>query len=713
MIYDGYITSAEPEIGEAGLRDGGHYVQNAPRVTFLTNETATLGAMIDQVKTYLGNLVEVVGYSLELGLPDKVDSTVVVVTTEAVLDTAKEIIPHECRTIVARRSINYAKMEELLNVSPGTKVVVASKDLTSARETTLILKELGMDHVDYVPWVPGLPLPGVEIAITSGGPHLAPPDVQQVINLGFRPMDISTMVDIVLACGLPTEMVNAISLDYIRGMVRLNQRLLAANTGLEESSARLHTLISFLDEGVVYMDRNGIVEVCNQAVQDLLGVNPKMLYGKQLAAIAAGDVIRTALKSGLSTHGVEDIATRRVSASVVPVLQDTEVRGAICVFRDVSDVRRLEQEIAKNIGTGHTTRYTVRDIYGKSPAVKRLIDRLRKIAATDLTVLITGESGVGKEVAAQAIHNLSSRKNGPFVAVNFAALPETLAESELFGYEEGSFTGARRGGRRGYFEEAHKGTIFLDEIGDASPTVQASLLRVLQEKRIIRVGGNRVIQLDFRVIAATNRSLKEMVAEGRFRRDLCYRLNVLNLAIPPLRERKGDIPELINYFLMGSGNVPEVEEDVMQVLRNHDWPGNIRELQNVVSHIVSVYQGPRVTLDDLPETLFEREVSSSDSGYRSIVGNLEKLGDLQLFCEILEVLQKHAGPSGVGRTAISSESPSHPGLHTVRTYVGYLAEVGACIVGSTRQGTRITAMGSDLLGFIRLYLAGLNGTKGN
>lgn len=684
-----------------------------PTVTFLTNETATSGAMIDQVKTYLGNLVGAVGYSLESGFPEKIDSTVVVVTTEAVLSAAKDIIPPQCRTIVARRSINYAKMEELLNVSPGTKVVVASRDLTSARETTVILKELGMDHVNYVPWVPGLPLPGIETAITSGGPHLAPPDVRQVIDLGFRPMDISTMVDIVLASGLPTEMVNALSLDYIRSMVRLNQRLLAVNANLEESSARLHTLISFLDAGVAYMNRNGIVEVCNRAVQDLLGVSHKMLHGKELAAIAAGDVIRTALKSGLSTHGVEDIATRRVSVSVVPVLQGTEVRGAICVFRDVSDVRRLEQEIAKNIGTGHTTKYTVRDIYGKSPAVKRLIDRLSKIAATDLTVLITGESGVGKEVAAQAIHNLSSRKNGPFVAVNFAALPESLAESELFGYEEGSFTGARRGGRRGYFEEAHKGTIFLDEIGDASPAVQASLLRVLQEKKIIRVGGNRVIQLDFRVIAATNRSLKEMVAEGKFRKDLYYRLNVLNLAIPPLRERKDDISQLVNHFLMGSGNVPEVDEDVIQVLRNHDWPGNIRELQNVVSHITSVYQGPRVTLDDLPETLFDREVSSSDLGYRSIVGKLEKLGDLQMFCEILEVLQRHASASGMGRTAISSDSPSHPGLHTVRTYVGHLAEVGACVVGSTRQGTRITVMGSELLGCIRLYLAGLNRPKDN
>jgi transcriptional regulator with PAS, ATPase and Fis domain len=681
------------------------------KITVLSNETATYRVMLEQLRKYLGDLVETEGYSLESGFPSKLDSNLVIALTKTVLDLAEGIIPPGCKTIIPRRSVDCTRIEGLLQIPPGSKIVVASRDMASVKETIQVLKDLGMDHLNYVPWIPGVPCPNADIAVTFGVSSLAPPDSKQRIDLGWRPMDLSTMVEIVSECGLSPELVNLMSLEYIKTMVRLNQNLLAVNANLEESNARLNTLLSFLDEGVAYVGKDGVVQVCNEVIGDFLGISAKLLEGKKLADLAAGDIIRTALHSGLNAHSVEDICTRRISVSVVPVRYGIDVRGAICVFRDVSDVRRLEQEIAKNIRTGHTTKYTVEDIYGNSPVVKRLIDRLHKIAATDLTVLVTGESGVGKEVAAQAIHKLSSRKNGPFVAVNFAALPETLAESELFGYEEGSFTGARRGGHRGYFEGAHKGTIFLDEIGDASPMVQASLLRVLQEKRIIRVGGNRVVQLDFRVIAATNRSLKDMVAEGKFRKDLYYRLNVLNLAIPPLRERKDDIIELMHHFFAKSGHIPEMDDDVKQVLYNHDWPGNIRELQNVVSHIMSVSQGTRVTMDDLPETLLERELSYPHSNYGFILDELERSGDLKVFCEILEVLHRYSGVSGIGRRIISARCPSRPGLHTVRAYVDCLAAVGACIVGTTRQGTRITQMGSHLLDHIRSYITELNTPK--
>ena len=244
-------------------------------------------------------------------------------------------------------------------------------------------------------------------------------------------------------------------------------------------------------------------------------------------------------------------------------------------------------------------------IIGRSPALLSLLDTVARIAPTTASVLITGESGTGKELMAQSIHNASGRANGPFVAVNFAAITESLLDSELFGYVEGAFTGASRHGASGLFERANHGTIFLDEIGDAPLSFQVKLLRVLQEREIRRVGSAVPIHIDVRIIAATNQDLKELVRQGRFREDLYYRLSVLPLTLPPLVERKEDIPVLVSTFLqsffldMGVRETREWMEGILPILLQYSWPGNIRELQNVVEYLANVCDGnPRP--EDLP-----------------------------------------------------------------------------------------------------------------
>lgn len=713
------------------------------RVTLITNETITHRFFAEQLKEHLGSLVEIDAYSLEDGLPARIESTVVVASTDEVLSKARGIIAPGTPTIIARRGVASTKIEEVLYLPKGSRVLVVSRELSAAQETASILRVLGLDHVEYLPWVPGLPVPVAGIAVTPGATHLVPPGIGRIINIGLRPIDLSTLMDIVFTCGIPRDVVSSISFEYTRAMVRLNQQLMTALTEVRESSARLEVLMGSLDEGVVYVDRSGIVVVCNRSAQELLGLREKTLMGKQLSAVVGGELINETLSSGIGNHGVTEVGSRKVSISTIPVKKREETSGAICVIRDISAVNRLEREIAKSLQSGHVARYKAEDILGDSPAAKRVIERIRKIAETDLTVLIAGESGVGKEVAAQAIHNLSSRRNGPFVAVNFAALPESLAESELFGYEEGAFTGARRGGHRGYFEEAHKGTIFLDEIGDSSPAAQASLLRVLQEKRIMRVGGSRVIPLDFRVIAATNRSLAEMVAQGKFRRDLYYRLNVLNLTIPPLRERREDIPRLLCHFLSRWGVRPDLDPEVLEVLMNHPWPGNVRELESVAANLALALEGGKISIEDLPETLLEvssavalpaasASVATEPSAgtgnhYGGHVGfggrtgisrdghdgpvdraflaqcarDLEAHGSLGLYVEILECLEQHTGPTGIGRATICKRIPSRVTPHVVRRYLRYLGDVGACVSGTTREGTRITPLGKSLLGYIR------------
>ena len=277
------------------------------------------------------------------------------------------------------------------------------------------MRVLGLDHVEYLPWVPGLPVPVAGIAVTPGATHLVPPGIGRIINIGLRPIDLSTLMDIVFTCGIPRDVVNSISFEYTRAMVRLNQQLMTALTEVRESSARLEVLMGSLDEGVVYVDRSGIVVVCNRSAQELLGLREKTLMGKQLSAVVGGELINETLSSGIGNHGVTEVGSRKVSISTIPVKKREETSGAICVIRDISAVS--QREIAKaSIGT----RGKIRPKISRQPLPGgRTIHKI----ARQTTVLIAGESGVGKEVAAQAIHNALPRRNGPF-AVNFAALPE-------------------------------------------------------------------------------------------------------------------------------------------------------------------------------------------------------------------------------------------------------------------------------------------------
>jgi transcriptional regulator with PAS, ATPase and Fis domain len=301
----------------------------------------------------------------------------------------------------------------------------------------------------------------------------------------------------------------------------------------------------------------------------------------------------------------------------IPILKDGNVIGAIgmLIFEGVSELYNIlgrMQELSRKVNDNslppqkclNVNNYFER-ILGNSEAILSVKKTAKKAAATPSTVLITGESGTGKELFAEAIHKLSPFAEGPFISVNCAAIPENLLEAELFGYEEGSFTGARKGGKPGKFELAHKGTLFLDEIGDMPMLMQAKILRVLQDRGVERVGGVTRQQVDVRIVAATNRNLEEMVKKGTFREDLYYRLNIIRLNLPPLRERKKDIPTLLSHHLCAfceQFNMPQkfLSAEAMELLCEYSWPGNIRELLNTIEMLVSLAENQEITASDLP-----------------------------------------------------------------------------------------------------------------
>ncbi|HHW25729.1 MAG TPA: sigma 54-interacting transcriptional regulator [Firmicutes bacterium] len=366
-----------------------------------------------------------------------------------------------------------------------------------------------------------------------------------------------------------------------------------------EKAERLRTIINFAYGGIMVTDAEGRITLFNPAAERILGLSAKRVLGKRAVDVIENSKIDEVLATRRAQlNQVQDVGDVRIVTNRVPITDGHTVVGVVATFLDVRYIQKATEEIRRvQYKKGFKAKSTFGDIIFRSSKMASVVERASRFAKSDLPVLITGESGTGKELFAQSIHNESIRSSGPFVAVNCAALSESLLESELFGYEEGAFTGAKRGGKEGLFELAHRGTIFLDEIGEISPALQARLLRVLQEKEVLRVGGERVIPVDVRVVASTNKNLWRMVQEGKFRDDLYYRLNVLTLNIPPLRERFEDIPALVASLLQRRPGAslrllePPRFDALCAGLRRYDWPGNVRELENIVDRLLVVLDG--------------------------------------------------------------------------------------------------------------------------
>jgi len=362
-----------------------------------------------------------------------------------------------------------------------------------------------------------------------------------------------------------------------------------------ESKLLLQTIIDSLSDAVSVVDEKGIGIMVNRAYTRITGMTEEQVLKKPATVdIAEGESVHMrVLQTGKPIKGVRmkvGPLRRDVIVSCAPLIIKGQLKGSVGVIQDISELRRVMDELERTrlLVRKLEASYTFDDIIGNSEEIKNTIERAKQAAATPACVLLRGECGTGKELFAHAIHYASDRIEKPFIRVNCASLTDTLLESELFGYAEGAFTGAKKGGRKGYFEEASGGTLFLDEIGAMSLEAQGRLLRAIQEGEIIRVGESRTRRIDVRVIAATNADLEKLVEKEHFRKDLYYRLNVFPVYLPPLREIKSDIPMLANNFLAhyareyGRIGV-EIAPPVYRRLKEYDWPGNMRELQNVIA----------------------------------------------------------------------------------------------------------------------------------
>lgn len=355
-------------------------------------------------------------------------------------------------------------------------------------------------------------------------------------------------------------------------------------------AARIKVVLDSVVQGVIATDELGYVTIYNPAAERIFNIPGEQVLGRQVQDVIPNTKMHKVLESGeMQMAELQDVNGGIIATSRIPIMIGSKRVGVVSTFEDVTKIQYLEQQIRKQMhAKGFIAKYTFQDILTVSPIMMELKEMAALYASTDSSVLIQGESGTGKELFSQSIHCNSKRSSGPFVAVNCAAIPEHLLESELFGYEGGAFTGAKKEGKQGLFELAHKGTIFLDEIGEIPKALQARLLRVLQEKEIMRVGGDKIIPIDIRIISATNKNLEKKMEQGDFREDLYYRLNVFNLKIPPLRERKEDIIVLAMAFLKRFTtelDLSRIAHELKPMLLVYDWPGNIRELYNIMERL--------------------------------------------------------------------------------------------------------------------------------
>lgn len=659
-------------------------------------------------KRQLNNIFEdkiMIKYFTAKELQGKKIKSDLILTTKSLIkekDINDYIFP-ESELLIAKRSLNISYLEELIKINDGSRVLLINDTQLGAYEAKSLLEEVGINNLKLIPYYPGKKdVKNVKIAINLGEERLIPPYIKEVINIGSRVIDITTVIEIAVKMDIMDNSFDFLSSHYIRELVTMGKRLNNHIKYQGRTNKKLDTVINHVHDGIIYINQDQEIEIVNQKAEEIFEMNSQDIVGRKVKNTIPNTKLNDVLDTKIvHRNALQDIGDKKIVSTRVPVEMDGKIIGALATFKDVTDVKKLEEDLRfKMQKKGYVAKYNFENIVGKSKEIERVKKKAQKLAKSESTILIQGESGTGKELFSQSIHNYSKREHAPFVAINCAAFPDNLLESELFGYEGGAFTGAKKGGKPGVFEQAHTGTIFLDEIGDIPAKIQARLLRVLQEKEIMRIGGTKVIPIDIRVIAATNKDLYQLVQEGEFREDLYYRLNVLSLYIPPLRKRREDILMLIEHFLK-KFNAKDIDlsKAVVSKLYNYDWSGNVRELENCIEYIVQICQG-KVELHDLPSHFLLRS-NSSEAKINKVELDLANLGEVEEYIFILNelYLAKQLGEK-VGRREIAKNAEANNlylSAQMVRSRLNKLEEQDMVEIGVGRQGTTITQKGVKTL----------------
>jgi transcriptional regulator with PAS, ATPase and Fis domain len=624
-------------------------------------------------------------YLDELPTNFKINADAYILTDGTMLYPLKDRITNYNNIVIMHRSLKKQPLYEISLIPKNTSVLIINDTYETAVQTLCSLYELGMNHINLVPYDPNdadnPKYKDFQICITPNEVHLVPKYIHKIINIGYREISFDTLINLMSRLDLDFELTNR---NLVRHIKSIAEPDIFMHNNYLNNFLKNHVFDSVINDyltALIITNEKYNILFSNNKAKVLFDIKKNYsdipLSNKMDHDVFAKIKQETIPKEGIVINEVNYFVEK------TPIMLVDEVMGYYITLQNEKDLRDIEINARKILTQkGLCAKYNFSDIIHVSPAMKECIVTAKKVALTDHTVLITGESGTGKELLAQSIHNYSQRKNMSFVAINCAALPESLLESELFGYESGSFTGARKTGKIGLFEQANGGTIFLDEIGDISPNLQSRLLRVLQERQIMRIGSDRMIHIDTRIIAATNKDLASEVNKGNFRKDLYYRLNVISICIEPLKKRREDILPLMSSFLGSKYN--QLTDSDKNVLCKYTWPGNVRELESAAIHFNTLSTLPKYLLDSPSEPV------KADKTLSYIDDNCVEM-------EILKIIMENTQFShGIGRMQLNNCLKSfqiYIGDASLRSILHNLEERNLISIGNGRGGTRITEEG--------------------
>ncbi|MDN5299917.1 MAG: sigma-54 dependent transcriptional regulator, acetoin dehydrogenase operon transcriptional [Clostridiales bacterium] len=657
---------------------------------------------IRQIQLALGDGFDIVAYSFESNNTDTISHVdALLISTISQYEILKNYIPKEVDVIISKLTISKAGYALLKADDLPKSAMMVNLSFEMCIETIATLLQLGLEGVELVPVYPNMDtIPDLNVAITTGEEGLVPSNAKRIINLGHRLIDKNTILEIAVAMSIEDALMQPGVTAYFDNLVSYNYGVEFLISKSDHLSRQFKTLLSIMEKGVISINSEGMIENCNQAAQQMVGESNPLIGLKAISLFSELDMTRCLSTKTPILNQLTAINDHLLTVSIVPVrdLENTEtnrVKNGIYMllenFESEEDKQNmLRLQLAKK---GHIAKYSVDSIVGESKVMEDVCQLVRRMGNSKSAVLITGESGTGKELTAQAIHNASPFRNKQFVAINCAAISANLLESELFGYEAGAFTGALKGGKMGILELAHNGTLFLDEIGEMPLELQAKLLRVIQEKEVMRVGGNKIIKVNFRMIAATNKNLMNEVDAGRFRQDLFYRINVLPIHIPALRERADDIPVLIESIKKQEGYAFQISEKLMLFLKAYHWKGNVRELRNCIEYFDNIGKA-MITVEDLPRYMLEMQPAFDPM---SLDRRQEVLDARETF--VLKLLyESFIRRRRLGRRSISErafESQLYLSEYDVRAIMNSLKEKGLIFIGAGRGGSTISQRGIE------------------
>lgn len=670
-------------------------------VAIVTNHrTSTLGPFLRKnLELVLSGFVTIRSYFLDDLVPGfRIPDDVVLTTTRDKAIEVKAWVDDARKIISVNRTIRTTEIYRICSIPANARVLVVNDNHETTVDFMTLLYKLGIDHLDMIPFDPNLDYPDVHIAVTPGERVHVPKHIGTVIDTGHRYIDISTFIQIIDMVGLTDAEIHRRLFRYSDDLVPLESGINSQYRQLYTRSLELDSIINVSHEGILLVNTAGIISLHNRALTVMLETEPDIV-GSPLEA-----KIQEPLRSLLRQERVDNELVNYRDHTLVVTGRGMEhfgqKSGTYYNFQDITYIKQLEQNLSRKLlGVGFLTQYTFDDVLTESPSIRKCIQLATQFAASELPIFIRGESGTGKELFAHSIHSVSDRRGRPFVAFNCAAVPESLVESELFGYEPGAFTGALKSGKPGLFEQANNGTIFLDEIGDMPYVLQSKILRVLQERQVMRIGSQKLVPVNIRVISATNQDIEQKIRQGLFREDLYYRLNVLPLRIPPLRERPQDILYLFAEFQRTSNHaVLPVSDDARAVLLAHSWPGNVRELWNVAAY-ASFLAVDRIGVESLPEYL-----SASLHDFGPLAARIEAEGQGGDRIAVLRAIagQPSAG-GGLGRASIQRLLEGQGRAVTearIRGIMALLQDEALIESAAGRGGTRLTSTGAAFINWV-------------